>query len=363
MTSATWVPLMFAILFTLAWLLVVFAAMRKRGSLQRLNAYWLALWSWPLLLCAEWLQLFNLPVTWVALGMVMLTPVSIYFIYSTVIGAVWESPKRQNLPFVIIGLSVVALFGAQIILHAREWKLWILNAPVGQPFEYWSLYLSAILVAFLLLYVFILIVEQVQQYQYELPMQVVDTERYQIKGVVGAAGFAVSLSFILVLLVVAAAFGWLPMASWLRWYQLGIALSLLVMLAMLTRIKTTSPSPFDHQAMAQAPKMSQARAQQILKQAQHTVITEKSYKTIGLRLVNFAKHAGLEPADICLALVATNKHHFRNFIYQYRMKYARQVFFGSDISLEQVAKRLKLNGSGAVSGTFLKYLEKRQSNF
>lgn len=362
MNPASVVPLWTASLLAIAWILVVFSALRKKGKLQNINAFWLALWSWPLLLAGEWLQIISIDATWVTLGILMVTPLLFFLVYSAVMAAIWESPKLQRLPFMLIGSSTIVLFGVQIVSLSGEWANWSIAAPVGMPIDYWPLYLSSLLVAFLLLYVFIMLVEQVQQYHFELPMQVVDTERYLLKGVVGAGGFTVGMGFMLVLLVVAVAFGVLPMTSWIRWFQLVVALSVLVYLGQLSRARTVSPSPFDHAAMAQAPKMSQAQAQLILKRAEATVISEKSYKTIGLRLTTFAKHAGLNPADICLALLAMNKHHFRNFIYQYRMKYAKQVFFSSDVSLEQVAKRLKLNGSGAVSGAFLKYLEKRHTN-
>lgn len=362
MNLATVVPLWTASLLAIAWLFVAISALRKNGKLKSISAYWLALWSWPVLLAGEWLQLFSIDATWVTLGVLMLTPILFFLVYSAVMSAIWESPKLQRLPFMLIGVSSVVLFGVQIALFSGQWAKWSSMAPVGMPIDFWPLYLSCLLVAFMLLYVFIVLVEQVQQYHFELPMQVVDTERYVLKGVVGAGGFAVGLGFVLVLLAVAVAFGFLPMTSWLRWFQLAIALSVLIYLGQLTRASSVSPSPFDHDAMAKAPKMSQAQAQTILKRAEATVISEKSYKKIGLRLSTFAKHAGVSPADICLALLATNKHHFRNFIYQYRMKYAKQVFFSSDVSLEQVAKRLKLNGNGAVSGTFLKYLEKRHTN-
>lgn len=360
MTTQHMIPLWTAGVLTVLWLCLLLKISRTEGAATGFPGFWPALLSWPFLLVSELWQLVGTASPWLTAAAVMALPVVLAGVYRNLLAMVWRKPKPLLWPFygATILLAIFVVF--QGWLYGGDWQQWPGLAPVGDPLSYWAVYLSYLIPAFLFLYISIVMIEQLQQYHHELPLQVVDTEMYHIKGVSGACGFAVGMAFCLVILVAAVAFGLLPFYHWLSWFHLALALTTLVVLVQLSRTHKPSPSPFDHDAMSAAPKMSHSAAQAVLKRAESAVISQKAYKEIGLTLATFADRADLSASEICLALLAGKKMHFRGFIYQYRMKYAKQVLMSSDTKLDSVTKRLKLGVNGTASRSFLKYLESRR---
>ena len=359
MSTQHMIPLWSAGALTVLWLCLLFKVSRNKVAAKGYKGFWLAMLSWPMLLSSELWQLVGGASPWVAAVAVVAMPLLLAGIYRNLLAMLWRKPNLVLWPFYAAGIGLLVLVAIQGWLNGSDWQQWPGFAPLGEPLSYWAVYLSCLIAAFLFLYISIVLIEQLQQYHHELPLQVVDTEMYHIKGLSGASGFAVGMAFCLAIIVAAVAFGFLPLTFWLAWFHLGLALTTLVLLAQLSRAHRPSPSPFDHDAMSEAPKMSQSTAQALLKRAEAAVISQKAYKEIGLTLAVFAERAGISASDICLALLAGKKTHFRGFIYQYRMKYAKQVLLGSDTKLGSVTKRLKLGANGTASRSFLKYLESR----
>ena len=353
-------PMWGAAVLLAIWFTLVIKINRTDTGAKRFGGFWSAVLVWPVLLVGEVAQLagYTSPGLF-ALSAVAL-PLGLAGLYKNLNAVVWRKPTLLRWPFVVAGIATLALIAVQGLLYSGEWSQWRDFAPQGEPVRYWAVYLNCLVSAFLFLYVAIVLIEQVQQYHYELPLQVVDTEMYQLKGITGSLGFAVGMAFFAVILVAAIAFGFLPFAYWLGWFHLLIALPWLLVLSQLSRSQVSSPSPFDHTSMSAAQKMSDARAQAIVKRAEAAVIAQKAYKEIGLTLYTFAERAELSASDVCLALLASKKLHFRGFIYQFRMKYARQVLMDSDAKLDSVTRRLKLGANGTASSTFLRYLERRR---
>jgi len=345
---------------TALWLCLLLKVSRHKVAAKGFAGFWLAMLSWPLLLVSELWQLVGAASPLLTAAAVVALPVLLAGVYRNLLAMLWRKPKPALWPFYVAGIGLLVLVVIQGWLHASDWQQWPGFAPVGEPLKYWAVYFSCLIATFLFLYICIVWVEHLQQYHYELPLQVVDTEMFQIKGLSGACGFAVGMAFCLAVIVAAVAFGFLPFANWLSWFHLSLALTTLILLVQLARKHSPSPSPFDHEALSAAPKMSQATAQAVLKRAEAAVISQKAYKEIGLTLTRFAERAGMSASDICLALLAAKKSHFRGFIYQYRMKYAKQVLMSSDAKLDSVTKRLKLGVNGTASRSFLKYLENRR---
>lgn len=360
MASQHMIPLWSAGLLTVLWLCLLFKVSRSKGGAKQFNGFWLALLSWPLLLSSELWQLAGGASSWLAACSLLAVLLVLYGVYRNVFSMLWRKPRQTRWLFVVVGAVLTVLTVLQGWLYHNAWQHWTGFAPVGEPLNYWAVYLSYLVAAFLVLYINIVLIEQLQQYHYELPLQVVDTEMYRLKGLSGAGGFSVGMAFCLVIIVAAVGFGFLPLSYWLSWYHIALALIMLVLLSQLSRAHQPSPSPFDHSVMSRAPKMSQASAQAIIKRVETAVISQKAYKEIGLTLGSFAEKAGLSANDICLALLTDRKMHFRAFIYQYRMKYAKQVLMSSETKLDSVTKRLKLDANGTASRTFLKYLESRR---
>ncbi|OFI34509.1 hypothetical protein [Alteromonas lipolytica] len=360
MSTQQMIPIWSAGILTLLWFTLLFRINRNTSATRRFPGFLLAMLCWPVVVMGELWQLGGGASVLLSALSVLGIPLVLWGAYRNLMAMIWRRPALLRWPFWAGLITLTGLLVAQFFLLQDDWQQWAGFAPTGDPIRNWSVYAGGLLTSFLLLYIGIVLIEQVQQYHYELPMQVVDTEMYQLKGIAGSAGFMVAMAFFMVVLVAGVAFGLLPFYQWLAWFHLGIALTLLILLSQFSRAQKVSPSPFDHHALSNAPKMSEARAQAILKRAEAAVISQKAYKELGLKLQTFAERADLSASDICLALLAIKKTHFRGFIYQFRMKYAKQVLLGSDAKLDSVTKRLKLGANGTASQTFLRYLESRR---
>ncbi|MFS1702503.1 hypothetical protein FJ444_17560 [Aestuariibacter sp. GS-14] len=348
-------------LLTCVWLILLAISIKQKPANTGSGGRTLMLLSWPLLVCSELWALGN-GQGHSLLSLLALTtvPLQLYGMQMSSMALLWRKPHYARWPLLIIAVVLLALLGYQLWVFLPELSGWKGLAPYGEPLVYWPVYASCLLIAFAMLYTAIMQVEHIQQYHHDLPLQAVDTRQHKIKGIAGASGFTVGVAFFLVVITALVAFGILPFQGWLAWFHCGVAFSMLTVLMNLCRTQNTSPSPFDHAALHAAPALTEGRALAIIKHADAAVIESKAYKQVGLTLESFANQAQLDPTVLCLALLKVKKQHFRNYIYQFRMKYAKQLLLRSDIKLDQVTKRLQLGNKGTVSHTFLKYLENKQ---
>ena len=354
---AVWV----AALLTCIWLVMLAVTLKQKALPVGNGGRMLMLLSWPLLVISElWALGFGQGHSLISLVVLIVAPLQLMGLQMTTMALLWRKPRYARWPHALVATVLLALLSYQMWAFMADMPGWYGLVPYGEPLVYWPVYASCLLIAFAMLYTAIMQVEHIQQYHHDLPLQVVDTQHYKIKGVAGACGFTVGVAFFLVVITVLVGIGIFPFESWLAWFHCGVASSMLAVLANLCRRQQTSPSPFDHSALENAPVLTDAKAQAIVKQADTVVIASKAYKQVGLTLESFARQAKLDPTILCLALLKVKKQHFRNYMYQFRMKYAKQLLLRSDIKLDQVAKRLQLGNKGTVSHTFLKYLESKQ---
>lgn len=342
---------------SLVWLILLVRNLTHKHYSQYFSSFWVAFLLWPLLLVYEYLQFIGFENTWVQVVPIIVLPSILLALHRIYLHYLCREISVPTLLYGSAFIVILVLLGVQFIALGGVWQS---GSPFGMIWSFWPLYIAYLSVAVLMLFTAISQVEHLQQYHFELPMQVVDIKQYRLKGLTGAGGFAAGMAFFLVILVVSVALGFLPVFAWVVWSHVVIALPILFMLLYLSIRQSPSPSPFNHELMARAPKMTLNKAQAIISQAEAAVIANKSYKKIGLTLEEFAHQAKLEPVTLSLALLAGKKQHFRGFIYQFRMKYAKQVLMGSDAKLEDVAKRLKLGAKGSVSNNFLRYLESKK---
>lgn len=343
------------------WLILLAKVLKQKASYPGSTGRAVMLFTWPFLVCSEIWALGNgQGHSLLSLLALIIVPLQLFGMQMSTLSLLWRKPRFARWPLLVVALVLLALLAYQLWAFIPLLSEWGGYAPYGEPLVYWPIYSSCLMISFAMLYTAIMQVEHIQQYHHDLPLQVVDTRQHKIKGVAGACGFTVGVAFFLVVITALVAFGILPFDSWIAWFHCGVAFSVLTVLVNLCRSQHTSPSPFDHAALETAPTLTEAKAHAIVKHADAVVISAKAYKQVGLTLEHFAQQAKLDPTLLCLALLKVKKQHFRNYIYQFRMKYAKQLLLRSDIKLDQVAKRLQLGSKGTVSHTFLKYLESKQ---
>lgn len=344
----------------LGYLLIVgkYIALHRRlhGSAWLLAAIML----WPLGQLDEWLKYAGVlsQVVWVS-SLFDFVPVAIATcLYKATKAMVTRNGATRP---VLVWLPVLCIAMAQIavILSPLALRLsWLAEAPTGFPMTHWPVYLVALLTGFGVLLFSIMSTELLQNYHRYLPEQVVDTAIYRIRWLTGANATVVGLSFVAILLVTAATFGFFAVPFWLSAFHVGVNLVMLFMLGLMVADRQTSPSPLDHDRL-QSNKGDISMLRAIATQAEQVVIDQKAYKTVGLRIEDFARMVGdTDPTTLALALHLQSQMNFRAFIYQYRLDYAKNVLMRTDTKIATVAKRLGLNSEKFLSDVLVKHLQK-----
>ena len=145
-------------------------------------------------------------------------------------------------------------------------------------------------------------------------------------------GSMVGVAFMSILLVTAATFGF-PISFWESLHHLMIGCALLVVLFSLTFIRRTAPSPLDYERLDEG-KATPYEISSIISKAERYTIESKAYKTRFLTLGEFCQGADIDPTSLAIALQLTEKKNFRQFIFHYRLEYAKMYCFAATLSLK-----------------------------
>ncbi|MEW9798451.1 DNA mismatch repair protein [Alteromonas sp. CYL-A6] len=342
---------------SLLYVVIVFRFISSAGRLPGRRWITMALAMWPLLVVDEWLKLFALEGVSPVLGLFDVMPALLLtFSYKATGMLVHQAPSSSARQWLPAGVCLLAQ-SAMIFLPSDTKIQWFSQSPVGQPLALWPAYLAPLATGFAVLLFGILIAECVQRYHHYLPEQVADTATFRIKKLGGVAGMTVGLAFASILLVSAAAFGFLQITFWQSLYHLLMALVCLFMLAVLIMPQRTSPCPVDYQRL-EACAESQAEMRNALAKAEQAVIHTKAYKHKGQTLCAFCRDNELDPTLLAITLKLSKYKSFRGFIYHYRLEYAKKVLLRSDASIARVARRLGLDSEKFLSGVLPNYLSK-----
>jgi AraC-like DNA-binding protein len=323
------------------------------------EARWLAIASacWPVFMLDEWVRLADASaLTW-SLGATDVFGVALLsccyrFIKSMLILV----PSKRSRLFWPVG--VTAVFQLSILLMPlHEKSQWLVGSPVGEPLLLWPAYIPSLVAAFSILLIGILVTEHIQLYHRYLPYQVVDVGEYKIPRLAGLLGSTVGVSFLNILLVTAAMFGFFTIPFWESLYHVLIGAVLLVVLLTLTSPRNTSPSPLEYDRFDKGEE-TPANIRRVLQQAELAVINTKAYKDMGLTLKQFCLSNEIDPTLLAIALQLERKQTFRSFIYKYRLDYAKNVLLNSDAKVARVAKRLGLNSEKFLSDFLVKHLRR-----
>lgn len=345
------------------WLIACGVLASRFEKLENPNPLVFMLIAWPFSLVEEAIQL--LPGGSYLAGMVgvfTFVPLLVMaFAYTAIRPKVTKiSAKSLLLPW----LPVLLALGAQVplLFVAPETKHMLYRqAPIGDPLGYWYVYLPYWISGFGCLVIGIVLTEILQVYHRYLPEQVVDIDQFKLKGMAGVMATTVGIGFICIVVVSFVAFGILPFEHWQTLFHLCFATMTLLVLMYCLDTKRSSPSPINYQRLENTVLGSEAM-KAILQRAERAVIEHKAYKKVGLRMIDFAAMANVEPTELAITTRALLKRNFRAFIFHYRLEYAKKVLLRSDAKISAVAKRLGFNSEKFLSGVFVKYMNKFETH-
>ncbi|MBU3021134.1 AraC family transcriptional regulator [Aestuariibacter sp. A3R04] len=318
-----------------------------------------ALICWPFILVDEVMRAFNVEVGALT-GLTVFVPLlCLSFAYRCVKNMVIDSPPASKfLLWVPVGLALVCQVPV-LFIPQSERLAWLSASPVGHPIENWDIYLAYMITGFGMLIIGILITELVQNYHRHLPCQVVEVQEYRLRWVGGAMGITVGLSFCCILLMTAGAFGFFNIVFWQSLYTVLFAVAMLQVLIALVRPQNVSPSPLDYVRLDEL-KAEPGVMREVLMRAERTMIEKKAYKIPALTLKHFARDCGVDPTILIIALRLLEKKDFRQFVYKYRLDYAKNVLLHTDADIAVVAKRLGLNSEKFLGEVLVRHMRKSQ---
>lgn len=346
-----------AISFGYLVLVARFAAIHRKLP----AAHWIlgAIAIWPLAIVDEWLKSIQggMQLAWFS-GLFDFVPVLVMaFCKRAMMPLLIKNPPNRKVvfwwPVIVVMICQLAYMFAPIESKAQ----WMVRSPVGDPLMHWDVYVVSFVTAFCVLWYGIQMTEQVQTYHHNLSEQVVDVHLYKVKGLAGITGMTVGIGFACILVVMAAAFGFVPLDGWQTLNHLLLAVMMLVVIIAMVRVRKTSPSPLDYDRLEDR-NASQAAMRDALGRAEQIMLSRKAYKVIGLKISDFARVAEVEPTTLAIAMHVLTKRNFRAFVYHYRLEYAKNVLLHSDAKIAQVAKRLGLHSEKFLSGVLVQYLRK-----
>jgi AraC-like DNA-binding protein len=326
---------------------------------QRLkNGRWLlvAIVSWPLFMFDEWLRMWQLSSLSHLYGLCdVFAVLLISAVYRVVITKIVAAPKWQWWLWAPLGLTLV-LQSSVLLLPTVEKSAWFVSSPIGAPLLLWPAYVAPLITGFSVLFLGILITEQLHIYHHYLSCQVVEPQDFRIRKITSIMGSTVGVAFVAILLVTAVTFGFFYLPFWQPLFHFILALPLLAALLYLTKPRKTSPSPLDYQRL-NAGGLSSAEMCATIARAERTMIDSKAYKRLGLTLTEFCEQAAINATNLALALQVERKQNFRRFVYQYRLDYAKNILLRTDANIAKVARRLGLNSDKFLGEVMVKHFK------
>ncbi len=280
-------------------------------------------------------------------------PAIIGLLLLEVSGSVTRQGYRLNWWLHGSAILILCLLQGLYLQWGPEQKIQFLILGEGDWQQGWPLYLHSALMHLYLLMLAYQAFMLVSYYRLTLPRQVVDVKLYQLHGVAGAWGICVALSALAVVVSLLVMSGGVSMPNW----QASISVAEFILFGCLCVLllvpERYSPSPI---LALRSGSYSQVQLTQVMDKAERSMIDNKAYKIIGLRLSAFAAMAGVNPKVLAVALRELTHRNFRGFVFYYRLEYARNVMLRTDARVLAVAERLGFTSERFLSDMFINYL-------
>lgn len=235
------------------------------------------------------------------------------------------------------------------------------NPPIGDIANNWPFYMFYMLSNFTVLIYALRIDELVKDYDFHLSDQVVDITQYELPGSMKLFTGLVSISFGAILLVVVIGLALVQFSYWQGIISLlHFGIFYIIILLLLQR-RRYSPSPIGAEDLENR-NYTEEQMRQTLAKSERAILSNKLYKTLGLRLRTLADLAGIEPGELAVATRTILNRNFRAYMYHYRLEYAKKIILRSDIKISAIARRLGFTSEKVLSDMFVKYVQNMASD-
>lgn len=313
----------------------------------------------PLLLTEDVLRAFEASSRWHFLvGVFYCLPVLLTSLMCLAITRLVLDKSRYSASMIWAPGVLMALAFTPFLFYSADGKSALLvNGTVGELAEHWYLYVIMALSQAVILWQGFTVESRLRDYQRYLSDQVVDTHLYRFSVTFKAFGGMITLAFCAMLVILLVAFNLLPLNNWLQLIQWCYYLMLIFLSLVLMEKRRYSPTPLDYAKLLE-PDYSEQQLQEVLTQAERTMLKLKAYKKIGLRLKDFAAAAQVDATMLAVATRTLLKRNFRAFVYHYRLEYAKKILMRSDVRVSDVARRLGFDSERYLSDIFVKYIHK-----
>lgn len=347
----------FIIIIGSAWIFPFVLAWVRFDRLPHAKYAFVSLFSAPLILLDEFLVAFNFHTQAVfLLGVFDFVPVLIavlaFLSVQKMVLEHTEDPKRHLLVVVLFALGQTPF-----LLMTPEAKIALSEMSiVGELALFWHIYLYQFLTAIVVLVYTAFILMDLSEHKSHLKEHAVDLHFYNLKpvSVMFSMMLAVAITAIVTVLVVA--FDLRYISLWQSGLAMLYSVSLWLALMALVGKRLYAPAPFGYVALKKA-TFPEQQLKMTLARAEEVIVQSKGYRKKGIRLKHLSDAANLTPIELAVATKTLQNRDFREFIFHYRLEYAKVLLTQTDAKVSTVARKLGFHSDKYLSELFEEYVE------
>ncbi|MCY7294275.1 helix-turn-helix transcriptional regulator [Alteromonas sp. a30] len=348
----------FLIAIGCAWIFPLVLTWVRYDRLPHARYAFIFILSAPLMLLDNVLVVFNwhVPFSYL-LGLFDFIPVLLIVLsFLSVQKMLLERPEKPSRHLWVV--VFFALLQFPFLLMNPEAKVLINVSPVVGEFKiFWFVYLYQLLVAIVVLAYAAFILLDLNAYKNHLPEHTADTGFYKVKSltVMHAMMLAVSATAIVTVLLVALDLSYI--AVWQFGLVMLYSFSLWLVAMVLVEKRLYAPSPINYFSLHHK-QLNEQDMQLILDKADAAIVENKIYRKKGIRLRQLCDLSGIEPTEFAIACREIQGKTFRDFIFHYRLEYAKLLLSQTDTKVSVVARKLGFDSEKSLSEMFERYVEK-----
>ena len=257
-------------------------------------------------------------------------------------------------------LLVVALFALgqlPFLLMSSEAKVTLSEMSIAGEFAlFWHIYLYQFLTAIVILAYTAFILMDLIEHKKHLKEHAVDLLFYNLTSVSVMFSMILAVAATAVITVFIVAFD----VRFVSFWQYGLAMlysvSFWLVLMSLVGKRHFALAPFSYAALKGA-RFSESHLKAVLERAEEAIVQSKGYRKKGVRLKHLCDIAKVEPLELAVALQTLLHKNFRDFIFHYRLEYAKVLLTQTDAKVSTVARKLGFHSDKYLSELFEQYIE------
>ena len=189
-----------------------------------------------------------------------------------------------------------------------------------------------------------------------LPEHAADTGFYRMKSVTVMHAMMLAVATTAIVTVLLVAFDLSDIAVWQSGLAMLYCISLWLVVMSLIERRLYAPSPLKYGAL-QNKQLDEGLMQSLMDTADEVIRQEKLYRKKGVRLQQLCDASGIDPTQFSIACREVQGKTFRDFIFYYRLEYAKLLLTQTDTRVAVVARKLGFDSEKYLSEMFERYVE------